>query len=166
MAMQHSSTNDAFTPQDFGKLLNTALQSESVALQVSTVVKTDKVLITLPDLGRGSGCELADRAGLDHRHRRQHRRCDGDPEQGRRHHPVCRTSWLTTALPRSQSWPCAVWLTRLATPSIRRSSAIPRPTARRVCCQSRPRRSIPARRSPTPIRSWKRSSRPRRSARS
>lgn len=48
MAMQHSSTNDAFTPQDFGALLNTALQSESVALQVSTVVKTDKVSITFP----------------------------------------------------------------------------------------------------------------------
>ncbi|UJL26837.1 MULTISPECIES: phage major capsid protein [Mycolicibacterium] len=48
MAMQHSSTNDAFSPQDFGALLNTALQSESVALQVSTVVKTDKVSITFP----------------------------------------------------------------------------------------------------------------------
>ncbi|MGY4869791.1 phage major capsid protein [Mycolicibacterium elephantis] len=48
MSMQHSNTNDAFTPHDFGKLLNTALQSESVALQVSTVVKTDKVSITFP----------------------------------------------------------------------------------------------------------------------
>ena len=48
MAMQHPNTNDAFTPHDFGKLLNAALQSESVALQVSTVVKTDKVSITFP----------------------------------------------------------------------------------------------------------------------
>ncbi|SRX93242.1 phage capsid protein [Gordonia sp. KTR9] [Mycobacterium shimoidei] len=48
MAMQHSSTNDAFTPQDFGKLLNTALESESVALQVSSVVKTGKVSMTFP----------------------------------------------------------------------------------------------------------------------
>lgn|SRR5574337_639598 len=48
MAMQHSSTNDAFSPRDFGALLNTELQSEPVALQVSTVVKTDKVSITFP----------------------------------------------------------------------------------------------------------------------
>lgn len=48
MSMQHSSTNDAFTPTDFGALLNTALQSESVALQASTVVQTDKVSITFP----------------------------------------------------------------------------------------------------------------------
>ncbi|ORB67687.1 phage major capsid protein [Mycolicibacterium tusciae] len=48
MATQHSNTNDAFTPSDFGKLLNTALESESVALHVSTVVKTDKVSITFP----------------------------------------------------------------------------------------------------------------------
>lgn len=48
MSMNHPSTHDAFTPQDFGKLLNTELESESVALQVSTVVKTDKVSITFP----------------------------------------------------------------------------------------------------------------------
>ncbi|PQE02566.1 phage major capsid protein [Mycobacterium sp. EPG1] len=48
MAMQHSNTNDAFTPIEFGKLLNKALQSESVALQATTVVQTDKVGITFP----------------------------------------------------------------------------------------------------------------------
>ncbi|MFV1355715.1 phage major capsid protein [Mycolicibacterium fortuitum] len=48
MAMQHTSTNDAFTPVEFGALLNRELQSESVALQVSTVVKTDKVSMTFP----------------------------------------------------------------------------------------------------------------------
>ncbi|WZT85158.1 phage major capsid protein [Mycobacterium avium subsp. hominissuis] len=46
--MQHTNTADAFSPTAFGKHLNTALQSESVALQVSTVVKTDKVSITFP----------------------------------------------------------------------------------------------------------------------
>jgi HK97 family phage major capsid protein len=46
--MQHSSTNDSFTPTQFGELLNIALQSESVALQLTTVVKTDKVSLTLP----------------------------------------------------------------------------------------------------------------------
>lgn len=48
MAMQHSSTNDAFTPTEFGKLLNKALQAKSVALQVGTVVQTSKVAITFP----------------------------------------------------------------------------------------------------------------------
>ena len=48
MATQHSNTNDAFTPIEFGKLLNKALQSESVALQATTVVQTDKVGITFP----------------------------------------------------------------------------------------------------------------------
>lgn len=48
MATQHSNTNDAFTPVEFGKLLNKALQSESVALQATTVVQTDKVGITFP----------------------------------------------------------------------------------------------------------------------
>lgn len=48
MAMQHSSVNDAFTPTEFGKLLNKALQSESVALQTTTVVHTDSVGITFP----------------------------------------------------------------------------------------------------------------------
>jgi HK97 family phage major capsid protein len=48
MATQHSNTNDAFTPIEFGKLLNKALQSESVALQATTIVHTDKVGITFP----------------------------------------------------------------------------------------------------------------------
>ncbi len=48
MATQHSNTNDAFTPFAFGQLLNKALQSESVALQATTVVQTDKVSLTFP----------------------------------------------------------------------------------------------------------------------
>ncbi|WP_420880750.1 phage major capsid protein [Rhodococcus sp. (in: high G+C Gram-positive bacteria)] len=48
MAMNHANTNDAFSPQDFGALLNRELQSESVALQVSTVVQTDKAGMTFP----------------------------------------------------------------------------------------------------------------------
>ncbi|MBS1690765.1 MAG: phage major capsid protein [Actinobacteria bacterium] len=48
MAMNHAGTNDAFTPVEFGKLLNKALQSESVALQATTVVHTDKVGMTFP----------------------------------------------------------------------------------------------------------------------
>lgn len=48
MSMQHSTTNDAFTPVEFGRLLNKALQSESVALQTTTVVHTDKVGVTFP----------------------------------------------------------------------------------------------------------------------
>jgi HK97 family phage major capsid protein len=46
--MQHSSTNDAFTPVEFGKLLNAALQSESVALQATKVVGTSAVAMTFP----------------------------------------------------------------------------------------------------------------------
>ena len=48
MAMIHNTTDNAFTPSDFGKLLNTALQSESIGLQATTVVPTDKVSITFP----------------------------------------------------------------------------------------------------------------------
>ena len=48
MPMQHSNTNDAFTPTEFGKLLNIALQSESIALQLSTLVQTSKVAMTFP----------------------------------------------------------------------------------------------------------------------
>src|SRR4051794_34818269 len=48
MATQHSNTNDAFTPAAFGKLLNIALQSESVALKLTKVVQTDAVAISFP----------------------------------------------------------------------------------------------------------------------
>ena len=48
MAMQHSNVASAFTPTEFGKLLNKAIQAKSVAFQATTVVQTDKVKVNFP----------------------------------------------------------------------------------------------------------------------
>lgn len=48
MAMQHSTTADAFTPQDFGALVDLAVQAQSIAARSATLVTTDKVKISFP----------------------------------------------------------------------------------------------------------------------
>ncbi|MBU8808070.1 phage major capsid protein [Mycolicibacterium goodii] len=42
MTMLRSSTADVFTPQDYGALVNLAVQAQSVAARTATVVQTDK----------------------------------------------------------------------------------------------------------------------------
>ena len=48
MALQHSNTADAWTPADYGQLVNLAVQSKSVAFQAATVFQTDKVKVNFP----------------------------------------------------------------------------------------------------------------------
>ena len=48
MALQHSNTADAWTPADFGSLVNLAVQSKSVAFQAATIHQTDKVKVNFP----------------------------------------------------------------------------------------------------------------------
>lgn len=48
MAMQHSTTADAFTPEDFGGLVDLAVQAQSIAARSATLVYTDKVKINFP----------------------------------------------------------------------------------------------------------------------
>lgn len=48
MAMQHSNTNDAWTPEDFGTVLNKAIQARSTAFKAGTTFGTDKVRAIFP----------------------------------------------------------------------------------------------------------------------
>ena len=48
MALKHSNTADAWTPADFGSLVNLAVQSKSVAFQAATIHQTDKVKVNFP----------------------------------------------------------------------------------------------------------------------
>jgi HK97 family phage major capsid protein len=48
MAMQHSTTADAWTPEDFGKVLNKAIQARSTAFQAASLFGTDKVRVQFP----------------------------------------------------------------------------------------------------------------------
>jgi HK97 family phage major capsid protein len=48
MATQHSNTADAFTPEDFGGLVNLAVQGQSIAARSATLVETDKVKVSFP----------------------------------------------------------------------------------------------------------------------
>lgn len=48
MTMLHSTTADAFTPEDYGKLVDLAVKANSVAARTATVVETDKVKINFP----------------------------------------------------------------------------------------------------------------------
>jgi hypothetical protein len=48
MSTTHSSTADAFTPEDFGGLVNLAVQAKSIAANSATVFPTDKVKVNFP----------------------------------------------------------------------------------------------------------------------
>lgn len=48
MAMQHSSTADTWTPADFGKVLNKAIQAKSTAFLAGSTFGTDKVKVQFP----------------------------------------------------------------------------------------------------------------------
>ena len=48
MAMQHSIVADAFTPTDYGKLVDLAVKAKSIAARSATLVSTDKVKISFP----------------------------------------------------------------------------------------------------------------------
>ena len=48
MAFQHSNVADAWTPADFGELLNKAIQAKSTAFQATTLHTTDKVKVNFP----------------------------------------------------------------------------------------------------------------------
>lgn len=48
MAMQHSTTADAFTPQDYGNLVNLAVQAQSIAARSASVFGTDKKAVSFP----------------------------------------------------------------------------------------------------------------------
>ncbi|MGJ6125974.1 phage major capsid protein [Mycolicibacterium sp. Y3] len=48
MAMQHSNTADTWTPADFGKVLNKAIQAKSTAFKAATLFSTDKVKVQFP----------------------------------------------------------------------------------------------------------------------
>lgn len=51
MAMQHSTTADAWTPEDFGSVLNKAIQAQSTAFLAGTTYGTDKVRVNWPIWG-------------------------------------------------------------------------------------------------------------------
>ena len=57
MAVLNSTLENAFTPEDYGKLIDTEVDAKSVAFQAATVVDTDKhqirvpVLVSDPDTG-------------------------------------------------------------------------------------------------------------------
>lgn len=48
MTMLHSTTADAFTPEDYGDLVDLAVKASSVAARTATVVTTEKVKINFP----------------------------------------------------------------------------------------------------------------------
>src|SRR5260370_42514215 len=48
MALQHSNTADAWTPADYGKLVNLAVQAKSIAFHATTAHQTDKVKVNFP----------------------------------------------------------------------------------------------------------------------
>ena len=48
MSTTHSTTADAFTPEDFGGLVNLAVQAKSIAANSATVFSTDKVKVNFP----------------------------------------------------------------------------------------------------------------------
>jgi HK97 family phage major capsid protein len=48
MSMIHSTTADAFTPEDYGKLVNLAVQAQSIAARSATLFETDKVKVSFP----------------------------------------------------------------------------------------------------------------------
>ena len=48
MALQHSNTADAWTPADYGQLVNLAVQAKSIAFQAATIHQTDKVKVNFP----------------------------------------------------------------------------------------------------------------------
>ncbi|MCV7224448.1 phage major capsid protein [Mycolicibacterium komossense] len=48
MATQHSNTADAWTPEDFGKVLNKAIQAQSTAFRAGSLFGTDKVRVSFP----------------------------------------------------------------------------------------------------------------------
>jgi len=48
MSTVHSNTADAFTPADFGALVNLAVQAKSIAARSATVFQTDKVKVNFP----------------------------------------------------------------------------------------------------------------------
>jgi HK97 family phage major capsid protein len=48
MSTTHASTADAFTPEDFGGLVNLAVQAKSIAAKSATVFGTDKVKVNFP----------------------------------------------------------------------------------------------------------------------
>lgn len=48
MALQHNNTADAFTPQDFGGLVNLAVQAQSIAARSASIFETDKVKVSFP----------------------------------------------------------------------------------------------------------------------
>ncbi|SUA04013.1 phage capsid protein [Mycolicibacterium fortuitum] len=48
MAIQHSNTANAWTPEDHGKMLNLAIQAKSTAFQATSLHSTDKVRVNFP----------------------------------------------------------------------------------------------------------------------
>lgn len=48
MTMLHTTTADAFTPEDFGDLVDLAVKAKSIATRTGTVVGTDKIKINFP----------------------------------------------------------------------------------------------------------------------
>lgn len=48
MSFTHASVNDAFTPQDYGKLVDLAVKAQSIAARSATYVSTDRDSITFP----------------------------------------------------------------------------------------------------------------------
>lgn len=48
MSTTHSTTADAFTPEDFGEVVNLAVQAKSLAAKSATVFVTDKVKVNFP----------------------------------------------------------------------------------------------------------------------
>lgn len=48
MSMKHTTTADAFTPEDFGKLVDLEVQAKSIAARSATVFGTDKVKVNFP----------------------------------------------------------------------------------------------------------------------
>lgn len=48
MAFTHANVNDAFSPQDYGKLVDLAVKAQSIAARSATYVATDKEAIVFP----------------------------------------------------------------------------------------------------------------------
>lgn len=69
MAVQHSTTADAFTPEDYGKLVDLATKAKSVAANTATVVSTNRHKINFPkwvsDPAVGWYAELAEISETD-----------------------------------------------------------------------------------------------------
>jgi hypothetical protein len=163
MSMIHSSKADAFTPEDFGGLVNLAVQAKSIAAQSATVFSTNKHKVNFP-------LWTADPSVAWYNELDTIAATDGTTDE------VECTPLKTAGLvlicnelrddsdPLSRIWQARAWRTRSPVQSTPRTSRTRPPRVRAVCSASPTPRSTRVPASPTWTRSCRRATPPSRLA--